>query len=62
VGIYILSIESKVIVLCVLICEGLSLGKCAAAGDTGPPWRSWDVFPQRYLAGILGHRGADPVR
>jgi len=29
-------------VLCVLLCDSLSVGKCAAARDTGPPW-SWDV-------------------
>jgi len=55
VGNYILPIGSKVIVLYGLLCEGLSIGKCAAAGDTGPlPW-SWDVFPPRYLVDILGH-------
>jgi len=58
-GNYILSIGSKIIVLCVLLCEGLSVGKCAAAGDTGLR-RNWDVFPPRYLADILGHRGAGP--
>jgi len=26
---------------------------------SGPP-RSWDVFPPRYLADILGHRSAGP--
>jgi len=46
-------------VLCVLLCDGLSVGKCAAAGDTGPQW-SWDEFPPRYLADILGHRDAEP--
>jgi len=61
VGNYILSIGSKITVLCVLLCEGLSVGKCAAAGDTGPPW-SWDVFPQKYLADTLGHHSADPAR
>jgi len=55
---YILSIGSKITVLCVLLCDGLNVGKCAAAGDNGPP-RSWDVTPPRYLADILGHRGAD---
>jgi len=39
----------------------LSVEKCAAAGDTGPP-RSWDVFLPRYLADILGHGGGDPAR
>jgi len=59
VGNYSLSIGSKIIVLCVLLCDSLSVGKCAAAGDTGPP-RSGDVFLPRYLADILGHRGAGP--
>jgi len=45
---------SKVIVLCVLLCDSLSVGKCVVARDTGPP-RSWDVFLPRYLADILGH-------
>jgi len=49
VGNYILPIGSKIIVLCVLLCEGLSIGKCVAARDTGLP-RSGDVFPPRYLA------------
>jgi len=31
VGNYILSIGSKIIVLCVLLCEGLSVGKCVVA-------------------------------
>ncbi len=44
-------------VVCFL-CEGLSIGKCVAAKDTGS-LRSGDVFPPRYLADILGHRGAD---
>jgi len=48
-------------VLCVLLCDDLSVGKFAAAGDTGPP-RSWDVFPPRYLADILGHLGVDLER
>jgi len=61
VGNYILSIGSKIIVLCVLLCEGLSVGKCAAAGDSGPP-RSRDVFPPRYLADILGHWVVDLAR
>jgi len=59
VGNYILPIGSNIIVLCVLLCEGLSVGKCAVAGDTGLP-RSWDAFPPRYLADILGHCGAGP--
>jgi len=54
VGNCILSIGSKIIVLCVLLCEGLSVGKSAVAGDTGPPRQSWDVFPPRYLVDILG--------
>jgi len=53
VGNYILPIGSKIIVLCVLLCDGLSVGKCAVPGETGPPW-SWDVFLPRYLADILG--------
>jgi len=59
VGNYILSIGSKIIVLCVLLCDGLGVGKCVAAGDTGPPW-NWDVLSPRYLADILGHCGAEP--
>jgi len=59
VGNYILSIGSKIIVLCVLLCEGLSVGKCVVAGDTGLP-RCGDVFPPRYLADNLGHCGARP--
>jgi len=59
VGNYILPNGSKIIVLCVLLCDDLSVAKCAVAGDTGPP-RSWDVFPPRYLADTLGHRGAGP--
>lgn len=61
-GNYILSTGSKIIVLCVLLCEGLSVRKCEAAGDTGPLRWNWEVFPQRYLAGILRHCGADPAR
>jgi len=49
VGNYVLSIGSKIIVLCVLLCDGLSVGMCAAAGDNWPP-RSWDVFSPRYRA------------
>jgi len=56
------SIGSKIIVLCVLLCEGLCVGKCAVARDAGLLQRSWDVFPQRYLADILGHLGAGPSR
>lgn len=52
---------SKIIVLCVLLCDDLSVGKCAAAGDTGLP-TSWDVFPQRYLADILGQHLFDLAR
>jgi len=48
-------------VLCFHLCDGLSVGKCVVAGDTGPP-RSWDVFLPRDLAGILGHRGAGPSK
>jgi len=33
VGNYILSLGSKIIVLCVLLSDGLSVGKCSAAGD-----------------------------
>jgi len=36
VGNYILSIGSKVIVLCVLLCDRLSVGKCEAAGSILP--------------------------
>jgi len=61
VGNYILSIGSKVIVLCVLLCDSLSVGKCVAAGDSGL-LRSWDVFPPRYPADILGHYGARASR
>jgi len=32
VGNYILPIGPKVIVLCVLVCDGLNVGKCVAAG------------------------------
>lgn len=56
----ILSIESKIIVLCVHLCDGLSIGKCAAAGDIGLPPRSWDVFQSRYPTDILGHRSVRP--
>jgi len=52
-----LYLGSKIIVFCVLLFDGLSVGKCVAAGDTGLP-RSWDVFLPRYIADILGHRGA----
>jgi len=31
---YILPFGSKVIVLCVLLCDGLSVGKCVVARDT----------------------------
>jgi len=41
--------------------DGLSVGKSAAAGDTGPP-KNWDMFPPRYLADILGHRSAGEVK
>jgi len=58
-GNYSLSIGSKIIMLCVLLCDSLTVGKCVATGDTGLP-RSWDVFPPRYLADILGHHGARP--
>jgi len=57
VGDCILPIGSKIIVLCVLLCEGLSVGKCVAAGDTGP-LRSGDVFSPRYLADNSGHYSA----
>jgi len=53
VGNYILPIGSEVTVLCVLLCDGLSVGKYMTARDIGPP-RSWDVFLSRYLADILG--------
>jgi len=46
-------------VLCVLLCDGLSVGKGVVARDTGPP-QSWDVFLPKYLADILGHLGAGP--
>jgi len=59
VGNYILPIGSKIIVLCVLLCDDLSVAKCAVAGDTGPQ-QSWDVFLPRYLADVLGHRGTGP--
>jgi len=49
----------KIIVLCVLLCEGLRIGKCVAARDTGLP-RSGDVFLQRYLPDIMGQYGARP--
>jgi len=45
-------------VLCVLLCDNLSVGKCVAAGDIGSLQR-WDVFPPRYPADILGHCGAE---
>jgi len=47
----------KIIVLCVLLHEGLRIGKCVAARDTGQP-RSGDVFSQRYLPDIMGQYGA----
>jgi len=59
VGNYILPIGSQIIVLCILLCDDLSVTECAVAGDTGPR-QSWDVFPPRYLADILGHRGTGP--
>jgi len=59
VGNYILSVGSNIIVLCVLLCEGWSVGKCATTGDTGAQ-RIWDLFLPRYLVDILGHRGAGP--
>jgi len=59
VGNYILPIGSKIIVLCVLLCDSLSVGKYSAAGDTEPP-QSWDVVPPRYITAILGHCGAGP--
>jgi len=40
-----------------LLCEGLSIGKCVAARDTGLTG-SRDVFSPRYLPIILGHYGA----
>jgi len=46
VGNYILPTGSKIIVLCVLLCDGLSVGKCVARGDSGP-LRSWDVCSAR---------------
>jgi len=45
VGYYILSIGSKIIVLCVLLCEVLSVRACVAVRDTGQ-LRSGDVFNQ----------------
>jgi len=47
----------KFIVLCVLLCEGLSIGKCGAAREIGPTG-SRDMFSPRYLPDILGHSGA----
>jgi len=46
----IISYQLDLRLLCcvVLLCDGLSIGKCAATEDSGPP-RSWDVFLPRYL-------------
>jgi len=55
VGNYILSIGSKIIVLCVLFCEGLSVGKCVVTRDTGQ-LRSGLCFRP---TDTLGHHGAD---
>jgi len=51
----------KIIVLCVLLCEGLSIGKCVVARDTGPTQRR-DVISPRYLPDIVGHYGAPDSR
>jgi len=48
-------------VVCCVLCDSLSIGKCVAAGDTGQ-LRSWDVFLPGYLADILGHCGAGSKR
>jgi len=54
---YLINWAKDYCVLCIL-CDSLSVGKCAVAGDTGPPPQSWDVFLPSYLADILGHCGA----
>ena len=42
-GNYILSIESEVIVLCVLSCSDLSVRECAEANNTEQSW-NYDVY------------------
>jgi len=43
------------------VCSLMCRFKCNGLwGDWSGPPQSWDVFPQRYLADILGHCGAGP--
>jgi len=51
----------KISVLCVLVCEGLSIGKFVCPRDTGPTG-SRDVFSAKYVPDILGHYGARDSR